>query len=581
MTRRTMAFECLGVLGVVAGIAYGVPPNCVGGICFVDRGASGEIPIGNIRGGLAVLDYDQDGWPDLLIGDVQGLPTRLFRNQPDPNRPGSRTFADVTSGSGLDDADGASRFCFGVVTPDYDNDGDPDVFMTGSGGPGGTYGLLYRNDGNTFVNVSVTSGIRGTGRSPQSVSCTDYDLDGRLDLFTCYQNGSPFALLRNNGDGTFTDQAGLLPAVPASNHIYSHLWMDYDQDGYADCFVLINSGGPPVLLKNVSDGKGGRRFIDAAAAAGFTTLGPAPMGIAAGDYDGDGHLDLAITDALVGTYYRGLGANVIQTFPFSTIFGWGVTWVDVDNDGDLDNYYVGSFSRASIDRLTLNLGNGQWQNISAALNTTALASQHSVQVDFNNDGRQDMVTINPGTPGQFVSVYENVSTTGNHWLKIGLLGDGVRSNRNAVGAVVRLRAGGMTHQREVICGSSTTSAEDLRLHFGLGQTTLVDSIEVVWPQRGAVAARTTTHAGPIAADQILWLTQPSVVPADLDLDGDVDLNDYGRFQACRTGPAVQIMDPACDSADLDGDDDVDQEDFGIFQRCISGADRPAAADCAG
>ncbi|GMV97161.1 MAG: hypothetical protein AMXMBFR83_15200 [Phycisphaerae bacterium] len=583
MVRFSVTSRWFTVLSLILAVRHPAADaiTTIDGVRFVDRGGSGEIALGNIRGGLAVLDFDRDDWPDLVIRDSAGRPSRLFHNRPEANRPDGRTFVDVTAGSGLDDADGTARSGFGVVAVDYDNDGYPDVFMTGGGGPGGSYGLLYRNnrDG-TFANVSEASGVRGTGRSPESVSCTDYDLDGWVDLFMCFQNGSPFRLLRNNRDGTFSDAGGLLPAVPASNHIYAHMWMDYDHDGYADCFVLINSGGPPVLLRNVADGNGGRRFINAAASAGFTRLGPAPMGIAAGDYDGDGHLDLAITDASVGTYYRNLGSGLVEVFPFRTFFGWGVTWIDVDNDGDVDNYYVGSYANPNHDRLMRNLGNGQWADVSAALNTVSLSSQHSVQVDFNNDGRQDLVTINPGSPGLFVSVYENLSTTGNHWLKVKLAGNGATVNRDAIGAVVRLTAGGVTQVREVISGSSTTATEDLRLHFGLGQSTAADRIEVIWPRKGALATRTDVYDGPFAADQILTLTAPPPAAGDWDRDGDVDLADFQLFRACITGPGLAQKDPSCRDADLDADGDVDQTDFGLFQRCISGSDRRADSACA-
>jgi len=483
----------------------------VSGVSFVDRGRSGEIALGAIRGGLAVLDYDSDGFPDLFIADNPGLPDRLFRNVPDPQNPGNRTFLDVTAGSGLaQDADGLPRTGFGVVAADYDNDGDPDVFLTGYLAADGTHGLLYRNDGDgVFTNVSVDSGVRASGCAPESASWVDYDLDGRIDLFICCitPSATAFRLLRNNGDGTFSPAAaGALPATGVYAHIYSHLWMDVNGDGYPDGFILNNSN-PPILLLNTPDGAGGRRFVNAAAAAGFLTLGTAPMGIAAGDTDGDGHLELSITDASTGTYYRNNGDGTLsRIFPFTSIFGWGTTWIDADNDGRLDNYQAGSFGGANADRLHRNLGGGQWENISAALNTIALPSQHSVQVDFNNDGRQDIITINPGgNPGQFVSIYENVSPAPNHWFKIRLQGRGAM-NRDAIGATVRITAGGSTQVRQIISGSSTSATEDLRAHFGLGSATSIDSIEVLWPRAGTLASRTDVFSGPFPADQIVTLT---------------------------------------------------------------------------
>jgi hypothetical protein len=544
--------------------------TCIDGICFVDSAAAGQIVLGNIRGSLAVLDYDNDGYPDLVVADNPGLPHRLFHDVASPSTPGGRTFVDVTAGSGLDDADGTARGGGGTVAADFDNDGDTDIFIMGRLTSNNSFGLLYRNNGNgTFTNVSVSAGMRFTGYVPDSVSWNDYDLDGYVDLLVCNLTGSikRALLLRNNGNGTFTDVTELmLPSWPMPTHVYSHGWMDYDADGYTDGFILINQAAP-VLLKNVDNGAGGRTFINSAATAGFTQLGPAPMGFAAGDYDGDGDLDLAITDAVVGTYYRNDGGSLTQFYPFATFFGWGVTWIDADNDGDLDNYQAGSWGAANVDRLHRNLGNGAFANISTALNTTSLASQYSVQIDFNNDGRQDLITINPGTPGQFISVYRNISTTPNHWLKVRLRGTG-SINRDAIGAVVRLTAGGVTQVREVVSGSSTTATEDTRPHFGLGAGTSAERIEVLWPRTGAMPCRTEVFWGPFAADQIVTLAAgDGVIPGDLNDDGQITLADIDGFVTCLTGPGAMVA-PGCNAANLRPDMVIDLRDAAALQRAF-------------
>lgn len=500
MTRWMMGALALCAAPVWAGTA-------IDGIQFVDRNATGEIVLGGLRGTLAVLDYDDDGWPDLAIRHFTGSATRLFHNVPDPARPGYRTFVNVGAGSGLDDADGTSRGAFGVVAADIDNDGDTDLYMTGYHS-NTTAGLLYRNDGGGhFANITVSAGLRTTGINTQSASFVDYDHDGYVDLMTFNSTPSPSAynLYRNNHNNTFTDVTSILAPQAASGAIYAHLWMDYDGDGWEDAFILTRNGSA-TLLKNVDNGAGGRQLINVSAATGFVALGPAPMGIAAGDMDGDGDFDLSITDAVRGTYYRNNGTTLTQVTPFATFFGWGTTWLDVDNDGDLDNYQAGSFGTANVDHLTRNLGGGAaWDNISAALNTTALPSQHCVQVDFNNDGRQDIITINPGTPS--ISVYENISTTPGHWITLALTGNGVTTNRSAIGAVVRVTAGGVTQVRQLISGSSTSSTEDLRVHFGLGAATSVDSIQVLWPRQGTLASRTEVFTGPFAVDQILPIAE--------------------------------------------------------------------------
>lgn len=507
-----------------------IAANSVNGVSFVDRAASGQVPLGNVRGGISAVDYDNDGNPDLVIADVSGFPMRLFHNVPDAAHLGNRKFIDVTGGSGLDDADGVNRGFGGVIVADYDNDGFSDIFFTGwIVADGQSDGLLYRNNGGngTFTNTSIAAGVRSAGNHAESASWVDYDLDGFVDLFIANQQASvtPARLLHNNHNGTFSDASSILPPLTVPGHCYSHGWMDFDQDGYPDCFMMQNAN-PPALLHNVSGANGGRQLVNVAASAGYTHLGPAPMGFAAGDFDNDGDLDVCITDGVVGTYYRNNGdGTMTEITPFQTFFGWGTTWIDVDNDGDLDSYQAGSWGNANIDRLTLNLGDNQWQNASAALNTSALASQHAIQIDFNSDGRQDLITGNPGFPGQFISVYENISTTSGHWLKIHLRGDGLTSNTDAVGAVVRVHSSTGVRVREVISGSSTSETEDLRLHFGLGTAATVDKIEVLWPRRGSLAARTDVIQGPIAADRIITLEPAAAEPGDVNHDGLVDIDD--------------------------------------------------------
>ena len=160
-------FACVSLLGTVAPVLAQV---CFDGLCFIDRGPNtGEINLGRPRGGVAVLDYDNDGFQDLVIGDLSGRPNRLYRNVPDPARPGARTFVDMSLGSGLGDAEGTTAFSFGIVAADYDNDGDRDVFMTG-GASSDQYGLLYRNDNGTFTNVSQSAGLRPSETLYESAS---------------------------------------------------------------------------------------------------------------------------------------------------------------------------------------------------------------------------------------------------------------------------------------------------------------------------------------------------------------------------------------------------------------------------
>jgi len=531
----------------------------IDGISFEDVSTSGKVTIPSYRGGVAVIDYDNDGFMDLAFADLPGpVPNRLFRNIPDPLRPGKRNFTDVSVSAGLNDADAQTTYGSAAVAADYDNDGHTDLYFLANTIGGAGCGLLYRNNGNgTFTNVTVAAGVRETPGRTDSASWADYDLDGWPDLFLAVGSATrPFRLFRNNQNGTFTDATSLIPALGNVQIVYSHSWFDYDADGDDDVFTLAFAGGAAVLLRNDVDAQGNRFFTNAGgAASGFAALGPAPMGLAAGDIDNDGDLDLSITTAQIGTYYRNDAGHMTQIAPFSTIFGWGTSWIDADNDGLLDNYQAGSYAfNANHDRLHRNLGNGQWQNISGALNSPLDWTQHSAQADFDNDGRMELVAINPSGPVPAISIYENISTTPNHWVKIALAGDGVRANRSAIGAVVRVHFGSQMRMTQVISGSSTTATEDLRAHFGLGAAASIDSIEVAWPRRGTLAQRTETYPGPFAADQTIHLAPYCY--SDYDRNSFVNGQDFDSF--------VSDFEIGVGAADVNGDDFVNGTDFDSF-----------------
>ena len=491
---------------------------------FLDRAQSGDITLPVVTYGLGVLDFDGDGFEDLILGGDQDEPFHLMQNVPDPMRPGGRTFVDVTAGSGLDDAEATTRAAFGFAIADYDNDGDPDIYTLGTLGLDQTFGLLYRNDGGgIFVNVTQAAGLRGTGSTPESASFHDYDHDGDLDLLLANAGMSDRSLLlyENVGGGQFVDASSRTPDLPTFGSVYAMIWSDYDLDGWADCFVVV-FGNPATLLRNQSDGMGGRMFVNVANQVGFNGLGFAPMGITSGDIDGDGDIDYAVTNANAGRYYENNGnGTVSQIQPFSGIFGWGNALIDVENDGDLDYYQAGSWSGIAFDKLFENEGSG-WSDVSSTLNGVSAAGRFSVQIDYNNDGLMDVITMNPDDVSFPYSIYENVSQTTNHWFKIRLRGDGTEVNRDGIGAFVRIEAGGVEQVREVnLVGSSTASTEDLRVHFGLGSTTVVDRVEVLWPRKGNLASRLEVFEGPFAADQIIELQATAAI--DLCGAGTVNL----------------------------------------------------------
>lgn len=507
-------FALVAIAGLTAAASAQVS---VGGIQFIDRAAAGQITFGNIRGSFGVIDFDRDGFYDLFIADSPGLPNRLFRNVPSATVPGGRTFQDVSAASGVNDLDGTNRGFGGVVVFDYNNDGWDDIYQVGVG-PGSTSGILYRN----------------------------------------------------NANGTFTKRNDLVPFTDFAGTTYAHAWVDYDADGWEDALIPFNNT-IPFAMKNVPDGNGGRRFIETTQASGFTFVGPAPMGIAIGDYDRDGNFDLSITDAVRGTYYRGTGKGFERTTPFGTFFGWGTAWLDADNDTNLDNYQAGSAGSSNIDFIQKNNGrnsSGQitWTDARSALNIIARPTQFSAKFDFDNDGFEDIAAVNVG---QFVSLYHNRSGTlpgAGHWSKLLLRGTAASGvNTSALGAVVRVTAGGITQVRQIIAGSSYGASEDPRAHFGLGASTVVDRIEVLWPRRGSLASRTQVFEGPFPADSIITLNPNPICLADLNADREVDDTDFALFaSAYNLLVCSDPGQPADCPADLDADGLVNDSDFVLF-----------------
>ncbi len=534
----------------------------IGGSTFVNRGITREINLGVVRGSLGVIDYDGDGWYDLFIPDYPTRPNRLFRNVPSATTPGGRNFVDVSQQAGLWDADSTAQGFGSVVIFDFNNDGAPDIFTAGNAT---SSGVLYRNNGNgTFTNVSIWAHVRQSNYFIDSASAIDFDHDGFTDLMLCpiVRSGQAIQLLRNNGDGTFTARPDLLPTVFSTGHIYAHVWSDYDHDGWTDVIICLNAFRP-LVFKNVEAPDGGRQLIDATTASGFTSIGPAPMGIAPGDFDGDGDIDFAITDASTGTYYENRNGTLVRIRPFNTFFGWGTTWIDAENDGDLDNYQAGSYAAVNYDFLHLNEGPAGgpgtgpiiWTDAREALNTEYLASQQSARIDFDNDGRQDIVTIQPD---ESISVYHNQSPSGNNWFAVRLRGRGGLNpvNSDAVGAIVTIDAGGRTQVREHAIGTSFGSSEDPRAHFGIAAATTVDRIEVVWPRAGTRAERTQIFVGPFAAGQVVTLEPDAPCAADFNQDGGVDGADVGAFFAAWSQARV--------SADVNIDGGIDGADVESF-----------------
>ncbi len=473
--------------------------------------------------GCAFIDYDNDGWVDifLLCGTrLDGAPpeatNRLYKN----NRDG--TFTDVTEKAGLHAAGWANGVCIG----DYNNDGFEDIFCTYFG-----QNRLYRNNGDgTFTDVTKAAGLlHSDTRWGAGCSFVDYNRDGHLDLFvsnyirfeldkapvpgetsTCNWKGIPVncgprglppgrhLLYRNNGDGTFTDvtkQAGI--AAATESYGMTVVAADFDEDGWPDIFVACDST-PSLLFMNNHDGTFREEGVIRGVALSDDGMEQAGMGVGIGDYNLDGHLDLFKTHFMGDTcgIYRNDGKGNFDDMTRAARIGvetrfvsWGTGMVDLDNDGYPDVFVVTGSVYPEVERklpdfpyktpriVFRNLGNGTFEELDSA--GPGIAELHSGRGcafgDFDNDGDLDILIVNMNEPP---SLLRNDVTGSQSWIKIKL--EGVKSNRSAIGARVLVRYGNKVQAQAMVSQSSYYSANDSRLHFGLGTAKTID-VDVYWP----------------------------------------------------------------------------------------------------
>jgi len=477
-------------------------------------------------GGVAVFDYDNDGWMDIFLVDGSTLadlrdakchPGKLYHNNHDD------TFTDVTAKAGL----AHCGWGFGVAVGDYDNDGWEDLYVTYLDGA-----ILYHNnrDG-TFTDVTAKAGVGNPGHWGTSAAFGDYDNDGNLDLYVanyvdldlqhlpefgkgpfCQYRGIPVScgprglkggrdrLYHNNGDGTFTDVTEKLNIDPNSYYGLGVLWLDYDLDGCLDLYVA-NDSSPSLLYHG--DCKGGFTEVGVQAGVAYSADGgeQAGMGIDSADYDHDGWPDIAKTNFsddtnnLFHNDHTGEFTDLAGPANFGSVsvpfLGFGVKFLDIDNDGWKDIFVATGHVNPQVDQYSFgvtyaerpllfrNLGNGKFEEIGTRAGT-ALARRYvargAAAADFFNDGREGLlVSVLDGPP----LLLRNQSRTQGHWLCIKTIG--VRSNRDGFGARVEVKAGGVTQVAEVRANASFESASDPRLHFGLASANHVDSIVVRWP----------------------------------------------------------------------------------------------------
>ena len=511
--------------------------------------------------GTAFVDYDNDGWIDALVlsgtrlaagtrvdsrDERDRAPSRLYRNQHDG------TFADVTARAGLSKVGWASSVCAG----DYDNDGFIDLFVTYYGS-----NVLYRNLGNgRFADVTMTAGLPASAtRWGSGCTFVDYDRDGHLDLFianylkfdlanaaepgagpNCTWKGVPVncgpkglptdtnLLYHNDGDGRFTDvssSSGI--ARVTGRYSMTALAADFDADGWTDIYVASDSTAA-ILYRNNHDGT----FTDVAVASGaaYSENGnpQAGMGVAAGDYDGDGWLDLFKTHFAddIPALYHNLGTFLFEDVATraglaveNRFVEWGAGMPDLDLDGRPDIVYVTGNVYPEVEtrmpqyphrgprvvfRHVAGTAPPRFANVTAASGagaTTPHSSRGAAFGDFDNDGDVDALVMNMN---EAPSLLRNDYSGSNHWIELRL--EGTRSNRSAIGALVTVTAGGRSTTGTPLSQSSYYSHDDLRLHFGLGARATADSIRIRWPS-GASEALTD-----VKGDRVVTIREGSHTP---------------------------------------------------------------------
>jgi len=397
MLRSVISFLCM----FIAIVAYGVDFSDVTDIAGVGCTGSSR--------GVAWGDYDNDGDLDLYVANYNEANV-LYRNN------GDGTFTDVTSEAGV----GCISHSYGVAWGDYDNDGDLDLYVANYGA-----NVLYRNNGDgTFTDVTSEAGVSCTGSS-LGVAWGDYDNDGDLDLYVA-NHYEANVLYKNNGDGTFTDVTGAA-GVGCTGSSYGVAWGDYDNDGDLDLYVTNYEAN--VLYRNNGDGT----FTDVTSEAGVSCTGSS-RGVAWGDYDNDGDLDLYVANYNeANVLYRNNGDGTFTDVTSEAGVGCtghslGVAWGDYDNDGDLDLYVTNDGANV----LYRNNGDGTFTMVGAGVGCTG-SSYGVAWGDYDNDGHLDLYVANSGAN----VLYRNNGNL-NHWLQIRL--HGTISNRSAIGTKVKVIA---------------------------------------------------------------------------------------------------------------------------------------------
>jgi hypothetical protein len=491
------------------------------GIRFVhNNGAFGKKYLPETMGpGCAFIDFDNDGWPDILLMNGEDWPghkrlvstPKLYRNNHDG------TFSDVTRKAGL----AVSMFGLGVAVGDYDNDGYDDLFLTALG-----QSHLFHNNGNgTFTEVTKAAGLWGPNEFSTGAAWVDYDRDGKLDLVVANYvqwslpgdlyctldgahksyctpesyKGSSARLWHNLGNGKFEDVTQKAKFYEPTSKSLGIAILDYNADGWPD-ILLANDTQPNKLYLNKRDGTFDEKGVSAGIAFSEDGVARAGMGVDAADYDRSGRPSLIITNfanQMISLYHNEGNGLFVDEAPRSDVgratlvtLGFGCFFFDYDNDGWPDIFVADGHIENEIERvqkrvsyaepphLFRNLGGGKFQEVTESMGSAFAApkvARGAAYADIDNDGSLDLLmTTNGGRPHLFHN-----EGSANHSLRVKLVG--TKSNRDGIGSVVRVKSGKDEQWQMLRSGSSYLSQSELVLTFGLGTQSKADSLEVQWP----------------------------------------------------------------------------------------------------